>query len=461
MEGGAFAAGRAGAGGLVLIGRELHFFGGLETDGKTDSSDHWVLNLDNVSAGWSSRAAMPDPRNHIGYAGLNGKIYAIGGQHALDEKTGLDATVNVYDPATDQWSSVAPLPQVRSHLHNSTFVSGGKIYCVGGTDAGDLSSDQILQYDPSLNQWAVVGHLPAPRSATVAQLVNGELIDTTGTPTGVLPQATTFTIPLSALSATPPGGTTGTPPSDVSIRLASSTPVGATAGRKSKARVIIANAAGGGPVDGDVTVQLYLSSDGAIDASSPLLGTVTRDLKLKPSHSKLFAINFRWPAAAATGQYQLMAQMVPAGSEAASLPADSVATSAPFPLAAAGIDLVPAITTPAGTFAAGRTMFATLTLQNSGNIALNGPVSLAISATASPGTPTPGTSPATTNLLVITRPFHLPPRAARRLRVRVPLPSSLAAGTYVATVIADPGNLLAELDKSNNTAASPTPITIG
>ena len=43
------------AGGLVLVGRQLHFFGGLQADGRTDSADHWVLDLDHPDAGWVAR----------------------------------------------------------------------------------------------------------------------------------------------------------------------------------------------------------------------------------------------------------------------------------------------------------------------------------------------------------------------------------------------------------------------
>src|SRR5262249_20334178 len=71
-----------GAGALVLLGRQLHFFGGLDST-LQDRGDHWVLDLDGGSA-WSAAAPLPNPRNHLGYAELNGLAYAIGGQHQLD-----------------------------------------------------------------------------------------------------------------------------------------------------------------------------------------------------------------------------------------------------------------------------------------------------------------------------------------------------------------------------------------
>ena len=56
---------RAG-GGLAIVGRKMHYFGGLRVDRDTDSSDHWVLDLDEWAAGsatWTNVAPMPVPRN--------------------------------------------------------------------------------------------------------------------------------------------------------------------------------------------------------------------------------------------------------------------------------------------------------------------------------------------------------------------------------------------------------------
>ena len=51
---------RAG-GGLAIVDRELHYFGGLISDRDTDSPDHWVLNLEdlaNGNGGWQATTPM-------------------------------------------------------------------------------------------------------------------------------------------------------------------------------------------------------------------------------------------------------------------------------------------------------------------------------------------------------------------------------------------------------------------
>jgi len=111
------------AGGLVRVGRKLHFFGGLKQR-KQDRGEHWVLDLRRPTR-WAAAAAMPDPRNHLGAIETGGKIYAVGGQHDLNENSGNDAQVDAFDVVVGTWSRVADLPRPLSHTHNATFVRGG------------------------------------------------------------------------------------------------------------------------------------------------------------------------------------------------------------------------------------------------------------------------------------------------------------------------------------------------
>ena len=57
---------------------------------------------------WLTLAPMPDPRQEVGVAELNGKIYVVGG---------LPSTTRVqeYDPATDTWRFRASLPVAVDH----------------------------------------------------------------------------------------------------------------------------------------------------------------------------------------------------------------------------------------------------------------------------------------------------------------------------------------------------------
>lgn len=168
-----------GGGALVLIDRTLHYFGGSNASRK-DAGTHWTLNIDTGTA-WTTRAALPTPRNHLGAAVLNGKIYAIGGQSGQDAAAIYRSNVDAYDPVTNTWMAVASLPQVRSHHNASTFVMGGRIIVVGGESAySNAKLANVTAYNPALNAWMELTPLPARRTAAVAAQINGIIYETTG-----------------------------------------------------------------------------------------------------------------------------------------------------------------------------------------------------------------------------------------------------------------------------------------
>jgi Kelch motif len=439
------------AGGLVLLGRQSHFFGGLQADGRTDSADHWVLDLDHPDAGWVANAPLPDPRNHLGYAALDGKIYAIGGQHGLDEQNGQDAAVNVYDPATDRWSNAAPLPVRRSHLHNSTVVYGGKLLCVGGSDVGAIASDQVLQYDPAADRWTVVATLPAPRSAAVARVVGDQLIVTTGTPTGALPQTSTWTHPLPFTE----------PVTAVAAQITSSPPSAALTGGRGTTTVRVTND-GTEPISGPADVELYLSGSPALDpgAAVPLV-TVRRRLQLPAGHSRAVRVAFRYPSAAAasapgTGTYYFVAQVSPAA------PAGSSTTWSTVPSAgAAPVRLSPASVSLSGSFdgppltalPTDRRATVSLVVRNTGSVPAAGPLGISLSASAD-------RSAGGTTLLNVRRHVHIPPNGKVTIRLRFARPANLAPGTYYLAATIDGTKLSPPSNPPNTAIVSDTPFEV-
>lgn len=168
------------AGGLVLLGRELHFVGGLGSDSESDVSTHYVLNVDSGKS-WKTAASLPVPRNHLGAAVVDGKIYIIGGQHGRDETTQNLRDVHRYDPATNKWTAVASLPFPRSHFGASTTVTAsGKIIIVGGVTNGRAPLTNVTQYDPATNRWTDLFSTPEARKAPVARVIGNKLYVATG-----------------------------------------------------------------------------------------------------------------------------------------------------------------------------------------------------------------------------------------------------------------------------------------
>ena len=184
---------RAG-GGLALVRQRLHYIGGLMADRDTDSADHWVIDVEGAldgSADWKPAAPMPAPRNQFSTVTLGGKIYAIGGQFHHDSGQEDQRRTDVYDPATDSWSSGPDLPLPHSHAEGSTFLSGGRIFMMGGMTRGGGEREVeaaiwVLSSDGAA--WSKAGELPKPLSSPAAAIIGGQLVVAGGSPDGKDPQ---------------------------------------------------------------------------------------------------------------------------------------------------------------------------------------------------------------------------------------------------------------------------------
>jgi N-acetylneuraminic acid mutarotase len=171
---------RRGGGALVAVNGKLHYFGGYKEDRNTNSEDHWVLDVSDslAAAGWARAAPLPKPRGHLSGAVVEGLVYAIGGCDRHDPFP-LDVPwVHRYDPATDTWTEVTPLPIPRSHFEPGTLVRNGRIILVGGRSrpTGRGSLDDVTEYDPATNRWRALPPLPEPRHSPIAVLVGDRIL---------------------------------------------------------------------------------------------------------------------------------------------------------------------------------------------------------------------------------------------------------------------------------------------
>jgi N-acetylneuraminic acid mutarotase len=131
------------------------------------------LNLDNVAAGWAALAPLPVARNHVGGVALGGKVYAVGGQQGQNDDSVFRSELDVYDPATNAWSTLAPLPNPpRSHITNGTMVWNGQILTFGGETNGHQVITNVSAYNPATNAWSTPANLPAGRLSGVADLLS-------------------------------------------------------------------------------------------------------------------------------------------------------------------------------------------------------------------------------------------------------------------------------------------------
>ena len=176
----------------ALLGTNLHLAGGLGPDGNTDATVHHVWDLFGPAT-WTEATPLPGGRNHGGGAAAGGRFYAIAGRLSWDEAEGDLAEVDAFDPATNTWSSRAPILGARSEIGASTAtLADGRILVVGGSVPGVMPSDDVLAYDPTHDDWSTLTSLPEKRKGAVAAQFGKRLVVTTGSPTSIDPSATTF-----------------------------------------------------------------------------------------------------------------------------------------------------------------------------------------------------------------------------------------------------------------------------
>jgi N-acetylneuraminic acid mutarotase len=179
-----------GAGSMDLLGRELHYFGGNPADRVTNVGDHFVYNIDNRV--WSTAAPMPDPKDHFSSVVLNGKIYALGGEHGHDQLHQQQSDLDVYDPATNAWTSLTSLPIAKSHIEGGTFVLDGKIVMAGGQIDNFQPTANVIAYDPATNSWTTLFSLPAARQGAIVRAVGNAVYVTLGGTQTNSPQSNTW-----------------------------------------------------------------------------------------------------------------------------------------------------------------------------------------------------------------------------------------------------------------------------
>jgi len=139
----------------------------------TDRETIQIYNPDTDS--WSESSSSGVGRRCVAAAVVDGIIYVIGG---ADPPPGGPATlyaiVKAYDIAGDTWHSKPSLPAPRNHA--IAIALDGCIYVFGGySESGGETRREILRYTPATDQWQTVAGLPdrmARRDMQVVRLGN-------------------------------------------------------------------------------------------------------------------------------------------------------------------------------------------------------------------------------------------------------------------------------------------------
>jgi hypothetical protein len=155
--------------GVVSDGTFIWIIGGFDSAGSPQNQvwryDPATDTYNTAYASYTTSAWSP------AVAYLNGKIYKMGG--CADGTCAASiATVEVYDIASNTWSTAAPLPAAIGWGMAIGF--NNRVYFAGGTVPAD--SAKTYAYDPGTNTWddSAIADMPATNWGAVSGVVNGK-----------------------------------------------------------------------------------------------------------------------------------------------------------------------------------------------------------------------------------------------------------------------------------------------
>ncbi len=155
------------------------------TDGSGAQSNSLTGVFRIVEPAWRSLTPMPTERLRFATAVLNGLVYVLGGG---DESAPVIprppvTTVEIYDPATDSWTT-GPSMLVAVSEHMAAAVSG-KIYVIGGKPDLGVAMDTVQEYDPATQTWTLKTAMPDSRYAAAVSVHNDRIYIAGGRGPGV------------------------------------------------------------------------------------------------------------------------------------------------------------------------------------------------------------------------------------------------------------------------------------
>jgi hypothetical protein len=153
---------------VIAVDNKIYAIGGsYQTE--IPSYDQWPLFVTNYlgtnecydpeTDTWVTLTTMPSPRVGFAIAAYQGKIYCVGG---VTGKSGMYSNLGVnevYDIATDSWSTKTSPPMFNSEQWVQAQVVNEKIFVIVGSGE-DYKFGNLYMYDPQTDVWTEKASIP-------------------------------------------------------------------------------------------------------------------------------------------------------------------------------------------------------------------------------------------------------------------------------------------------------------
>ncbi len=154
-----------------VVNGKLYVIGGFDSGSWRPTAVNYEYNPEIRS--WASKAPMPTPRGAHAAGVIDGKIHLVGGAHRKLISLVNTTAHEVYDPETNTWKTLSPMPTARDHL--TVSVEGKKLYAVGGRIKVNYNHNLDINeaFDAETGNWNQLAPLPTPRSGITSQVLEG------------------------------------------------------------------------------------------------------------------------------------------------------------------------------------------------------------------------------------------------------------------------------------------------
>jgi N-acetylneuraminic acid mutarotase len=174
---------------IHLVTGSLH---GSTEDEQGATGTHLVYDA-NADA-WSEAAPAPTARSSATGAVIDGQLYVAGGRRREGRGITNLGALERYDPETDAWTTLAPLPQpsgglAGAALDGTLYVFGGEYFSEGGG-----VYEHTWAYDPQADAWTELPPMRTPRHGLAGAATDGRIFAIGGNTAAGIGAATTATV---------------------------------------------------------------------------------------------------------------------------------------------------------------------------------------------------------------------------------------------------------------------------